>query len=148
MDNNEEIGDEGFSLTMMVFLIFLGFMLIIFGTDYFSLFIKHQSVEAEIERTISQVIMEEVDDHYLMEGKLIVRDINSTKLKLENEIKRNVKDRQKLDLENLTVDVTNPEKVFVNVKGRVVLNVMTAKNIDLPVSVSSRGKAQRFDIED
>lgn len=148
MDNNEEIGDEGFSLTMMVFLIFLGFMLIVFGTDYFSLFIKHQSVEAEIERTIAQVVVEEVQDNYLIDRELSIENINNTKLKLEDEIKRNVKDRQKLDLKDLTINVTNPEKVLVNVKGRVVLNAMTAKQIDLPVNVNSRGKAQRLDIDD
>lgn len=140
--------EEGYSLNFIILIIVMSFLISLFLTDYYKIYmIKHQ-VDKEIKRTVSEVTIQEVKDVYSVDRKATVYDIYNMKSRIEQETRTRVKNKFNLELKNISTEVTENEKVFVKLDASVDIEPITGMGkIKIPVKVKGRSKAQRFDVE-
>lgn len=143
----------GFTINMLIVLGFLIPFLLIIVTDFMQIGNIKQTVDNEFKRAVSEAIIVYVNDRHSTDRKAEMSASEQSDMKnlIENTVIDNLKNKYNMDITFKNLDVNITDKIYVAYKGNVDYRPIIAKTakmeVEFPITVKGRSKAQRFDIE-
>lgn len=143
----------GFTMNMLIVLGFLIPFLLIIVTDFMQIGNIKQAVDNEFKRAVSEAIIVYVNDRHSTDRKAEMSASEQSDMKdlIENTVTDNLKNKYNMDITFKNLDVNITDKIYVAYKGNVdyrpIISKTAKMEVEFPITVKGRSKAQRFDIE-
>ena len=129
--NNQRGTTFGFTMNMLIILGFLIPFLVVIVTDFMQIGNIKQTVDTEFKRAVSEAIIVYINDRHSTDRKA---EMSSS-------------EQSDMTFKNLDVNIT--DKIYVSYKGNVDYSPIISKtakiDVEFPITVKGRSKAQRFD---
>lgn len=148
--NNQRGTTFGFTMNMLIILGFLIPFLMVILTDFMEIGNVKQTVDNEFKRAVSESIIVYINDRHSTDRKAEMSSSEQSDMRdlIETTVKANLK-KYNMDITFKNLDVNITDKIYVSYKGNVDYRPIISKtakiDIEFPITVKGRSKAQRFD---
>ena len=142
--NNQRGTTFGFTMNMLIILGFLIPFLMVIVTDFMQIGNIKQTVDSEF-------IIVYINDRHSTERKAEMSSSEQSDMRnlIETTITDNLKSKYNMDITFKNLDVNITDKIYVSYKGNVDYSPIISKtakiDVEFPITVKGRSKAQRFD---
>lgn len=149
--NNQRGTTFGFTMNMLIILGFLIPFLMVILTDYMQIGNVKQTVDNEFKRAVSESIIVYINDRHSTDRVAEMSSSEQSDMRdlIETTVKANIKSKYNMDITFKNLDVNITDKIYVSYKGNVDYRPIISKtakiDIEFPITVKGRSKAQRFD---
>ena len=149
--NNQRGTTFGFTMNMLIILGFLIPFLMAIVVDIMQMGNIKQTVDSEFKRAVSEAIIMYINDRHSTDRKAEMSSSEQSDMRnlIETTIKTNLKSKYNMDITFKNLDVHITDKIYVSYKGNVDYRPIISKtakiDIEFPITVKGRSKAQRFD---
>lgn len=148
--NNQRGTTFGFTMNMLIILGFLIPFLMIILTDFMQIGNVKQTVDNEFKRAVSEAIIVYINDRHSTDRKAEMS--SSEQSDMRNLIEATLTDnlnKYNMDITFKNLDVNITDKIYVSYEGSVDYSPIISKtakmDVEFPITVKGRSKAQRFD---
>lgn len=148
--NNQRGTTFGFTMNMLIILGFLIPFLMVILTDSMQIGNVKQTVDNEFKRAVSESIIVYINDRHSTDRVAEMSSSEQSDMRdlIETTVKANLK-KYNMDITFKNLDVNITDKIYVSYKGNVDYRPIISKtakiDIEFPITVKGRSKAQRFD---
>ena len=149
--NNQRGTTFGFTMNMLIILGFLIPFLVVIVTDFMQIGNIKQTVDNEFKRAVSEAIIVYINDRHSTDRKAEMSSSEQSDMRdlIETTVKDNIKSKYNMDITFKNLDVNITDKIYVSYKGNVDYSPIISKtpkiDVEFPITVKGRSKAQRFD---
>lgn len=149
--NNQRGTTFGFTMNMLIILGFLIPFLMVIVTDFMQIGNIKQTVDSEFKRAVSEAIIVYINDRHSTDRKAEMSSSEQSDMRnlIESTITDNLKSKYNMDITFKNLDVNITDKIYVSYKGNVDYSPIISKtvkiDVEFPITVKGRSKAQRFD---
>ena len=149
--NNQRGTTFGFTMNMLIILGFLIPFLMAIVVDIMQIGNIKQTVDNEFKRAVSEAIIVYINDRHSTDRKAEMSSSEQSDMRnlIETTITDNLKSKYNMDITFKNLDVNITDKIYVSYKGNVDYSPIISKtvkiDVEFPITVKGRSKAQRFD---
>lgn len=149
--NNQRGTTFGFTMNMLIILGFLIPFLMVIVTDFMQIGNIKQTVDSEFKRAVSEAIIVYINDRHSTDRVAEMSSSEQSDMRnlIETTITDNLKSKYNMDITFKNLDVNITDKIYVSYKGNVDYSPIISKtvkiDVEFPITVKGRSKAQRFD---
>lgn len=149
--NNQRGTTFGFTMNMLIILGFLIPFLMVIVTDFMQIGNIKQTVDNEFKRAVSEAIIVYINDRHSTDRLAEMSSSEQSDMRnlIETTITDNLKSKYNMDITFKNLDVNITDKIYVSYKGNVDYSPIISKtvkiDVEFPITVKGRSKAQRFD---
>ena len=148
--NNQRGTTFGFTMNMLIILGFLIPFLMVIVTDFMQIGSVKQTVDNEFKRAVSEAIIVYINDRHSTDRKAEMSSSEQSDMRdlIESTVTDNLK-KYNMDITFKNLDVNITDKIYVSYEGNVdyrpILSKTAKMDVEFPITVKGRSKAQRFD---
>ena len=148
--NNQRGTTFGFTMNMLIILGFLIPFLVVIVTDFMQIGNIKQTVDNEFKRAVSEAIIVYINDRHSTDRKAEMSSSEQSDMRdlIESTVTDNLK-KYNMDITFKNLDVNITDKIYVSYNGNVDYSPIISKtskiDVEFPITVKGRSKAQRFD---
>ena len=148
--NNQRGTTFGFTMNMLIILGFLIPFLVVIVVDIMQIGNIKQTVDNEFKRAVSEAIIVYINDRHSTDRKAEMSSSEQSDMRdsIETTVTDNLK-KYNMDITFKNLDVNITDKIYVSYKGNVDYSPIISKtakiDVEFPITVKGRSKAQRFD---
>lgn len=148
--NNQRGTTFGFTMNMLIILGFLIPFLMAIVVDIMQIGNIKQTVDSEFKRAVSEAIIVYINDRHSTDRKAEMSSSEQSDMRdlIESTVTDNLK-KYNMDITFKNLDVNITDKIYVSYKGNVDYSPIISKtakiDVEFPITVKGRSKAQRFD---
>lgn len=148
--NNQRGTTFGFTMNMLIILGFLIPFLMVILTDSMQIGNVKQTVDNEFKRAVSESIIVYINDRHSTDRVAEMSSSEQSDMRdlIETTVTDNLK-KYNMDITFKNLDVNITDKIYVSYEGNVDYRPIISKtakiDIEFPITVKGRSKAQRFD---
>ena len=148
--NNQRGTTFGFTMNMLIILGFLIPFLMVIVTDFMQIGSVKQTVDNEFKRAVSEAIIVYINDRHSTDRKAEMSSSEQSDMRdlIESTVTDNLK-KYNMDITFKNLDVNITDKIYVSYEGNVdyrpIISKTAKMDVEFPITVKGRSKAQRFD---
>lgn len=148
--NNQRGTTFGFTMNMLIILGFLIPFLMVIVTDFMQIGNIKQTVDTEFKRAVSEAIIVYINDRHSTDRVAEMSSSEQSDMRdlIESTVTDNLK-KYNMDITFKNLDVNITDKIYVSYEGNVdyrpIISKTAKMDVEFPITVKGRSKAQRFD---